>query len=185
IVYPILSLRRSSKRGVGSARVDTATAHRTCVPLDLHHLGIYVLGDSFRYRNIPSLSNGRNSFSDCGRSALRLDAFERSTASNTGQLESRDHRRGITLARWKRWGDEGRIGDSFQLGCGVDHNCSNLDGSFGAVAKGPHRPNSARRYRPSLGLRRGYSAGRTWRPRWQWWIEPSVGWSSDIRRALM
>src|SRR2546422_1144973 len=149
-----------------NAGVDTAMAHRACIPVDLHHLGIYILGHPFRGRDIPTVSDGSNSFSDCRRITLRMDAFERGTASNTSQLESRDHRRWITVARRKRGSHEGRTGDSLQLGCGIDHDCSNLDGSFGAVAKGPHPPNSTCRYRPSPGLRRSYSAGRTWRPRW-------------------
>ena len=97
MVYPILSLRRSSKRGVGSARVDTATAHRTCVPLDLHDLGLHLPGHTVRNRNTSAVSDGRNSISNCGRSALRLDAFERGPASNMGKLEGRDHRRGLLL----------------------------------------------------------------------------------------
>src|SRR2546428_665357 len=110
------SLRRSAKRGLDSASVDTAIAHRPSVPLDLHDMGLYLLGDSFRHRNLPTVSNGRNSFSDCRGSALRLDAFERGTASNTGQLEARDHRGGITVARRKRWVDEGRTVDFLQHG---------------------------------------------------------------------
>src|SRR5437879_11430551 len=161
MVYPILSLRRSSERGCGLARFDTATAHRTCVPLDLHDLWLHLPGHTVRNRNTSAVSDGRNSISNCGRSALRLDAFERGPASNMGKLEGRDHRRGITLARRKRWGDEGRTGDSVQLGCGIDHDCSNLDGSFGAVAKGPHSPNSTCRYWSSSGPRRSCSAGRT------------------------
>src|SRR5947208_2744791 len=90
----------------------------------------------------------------------------RGIAPDTGQLEGRDRRRGIIVARRKRWGDEGRTGDSLELGCRINHDCSNLDGSFGVVAKGSHRSNSTCRYRPSFGLRRSYSAGRTWRPRW-------------------
>src|SRR2546427_8335639 len=157
---------RCSLRGLCRARVDSPTADRDGVSLNLHYLGVHLLGDSFRYRNIPTFSDGCNSFSDCRRSALRLDALERRPASNTRQLESRDHRRWIAVARRKRWGDEGRTGDSLELGCGIDHDCSDLDGSFGAVAKGSHSPNSTCRYRPILGLWRSYSAGRTWRPRW-------------------
>src|SRR5438094_3312704 len=67
-----------------NAGVDTAMAHRACIPVDLRHLGIYVLGHPFRRRNIPTVSDGRNSFPYCRSSTLRMDAFERRPASNTG-----------------------------------------------------------------------------------------------------
>src|SRR3989475_3286909 len=75
-------------QGPCNAAVDTSTTNRFGVSFDLHDLGVHLLGDSFRYRNIPAFSDGRNSFSDCRRGALRWDAFERRTSSNTGQLEA-------------------------------------------------------------------------------------------------
>jgi len=165
MVYPDRRSRRSP-RGLFPAGADIATPHSAGISLHLHYLGVHLPSDPFRGRNISAVSDGRSSFSDRWRSAVRLDAFERRTASHTGQLESRgDHRR-VTVARRKRWGDEGRTGDSLQLGCGIDHDCSDLDGSFGAVAKGPRSPNSTCRYRPGPGLRGSYSVGRTLRPRW-------------------
>src|SRR5947208_17059431 len=83
MVYPGRYFR-CSLRGLCRARVDTPTADRDGVSLDLHYLGVYLLGDSFHYRNLPAVSDGRNSFSDCRGSALCLDAFERRSTSNTG-----------------------------------------------------------------------------------------------------
>ena len=67
---------RSSWRGLGSALIDTAIAHRPCVPLYIHDLGVHLSSDTFRYRNLPTVSDGRDSLSHCWRGAIRLDASE-------------------------------------------------------------------------------------------------------------
>ena len=76
--------RRGFRTGLYCASADTAIPHRPSVSLDLHDLGIHLLGDTFRDRNFPPFSDGRDSFSDRGSRALRLDAFERRSASDAG-----------------------------------------------------------------------------------------------------
>src|SRR3989442_969788 len=61
-----------------------ATSDCACVSIDLHDLGIHLLGDTFRHRDLPSVSYGCDPFSDCRGSALHLDAFERRSAYDPG-----------------------------------------------------------------------------------------------------
>ena len=107
-----------------------------------------------------------------------MDAFERCLASDAGQLEGCDNHWRVSASRGKRWSDQRRTSDSFRLGSGFDHNCSDLDGPARTVTKRPNRPHPSCRPRPNPWLRWSCPAGGTGRPWRKQWVESALGGGS-------